>query len=35
MDNIRNKKPLQNVSIEPFVVDNTNLDKAERVEEAK
>jgi inositol transport system substrate-binding protein len=35
VDNIRNKQPLQNVSIEPFVVDNTNLDKAERFEEAK
>lgn len=35
VDHIRNKKPLQNVSIEPFVVDNTNLDKAERLGEAK
>ena len=35
VDHIRNKKPLQNVSIAPFVVDNTNLDKAERLGEAK
>jgi inositol transport system substrate-binding protein len=34
-DYMRNKKPMQDVSILPFVVDNTNLDKAERIEEAK
>jgi inositol transport system substrate-binding protein len=34
-DHLRNKTPMQSVSIAPFVVDNANLDKAERIDEAK
>lgn len=34
-DYIRDKKPMQSVSIPPFVVDEANLDKAERIDEAK
>ena len=34
-DYLRTKKPMQSVSIAPFVVDTANLDKAERIDEAK
>jgi inositol transport system substrate-binding protein len=34
-DQIRNKKPMESVSIPPFVVDNASLEKAERIDEAK
>ncbi|MBV9489963.1 MAG: substrate-binding domain-containing protein [Verrucomicrobia bacterium] len=34
-DYMRGKKPMQDVSIPPFVVDDANLDKAERIAEAK
>jgi inositol transport system substrate-binding protein len=32
---LRDKTPMQSVSIPPYVVDNANLDKAERIDEAK
>jgi inositol transport system substrate-binding protein len=32
---IRDKTPMQSVSIPPFVVDSSNLNKAERIDEAK
>ena len=35
VDYLRDKKPMQSVSIPPFVVDTANLDKAERIGEAK
>jgi inositol transport system substrate-binding protein len=34
-DYLRSKKPMQSVAIQPFVVDSSNLDKAERIAEAK
>ncbi len=34
-DYLRKKTPMQDVSIQPFVVDASNLDKAERIDEAK
>ena len=35
VDYIRNKKPMQSVSIAPVVIDSSDLDKAERIDEAK
>ena len=32
---LRDKTPMQSVSLPPFVVDSTNLDKAERIDEAR
>lgn len=32
---LRDKTPMQSVSLPPFVVDNSNLDKAERIDEAR
>jgi hypothetical protein len=34
-EQIRNRKPMQSVSIAPFVVDIATLDKAERIDKAK
>lgn len=34
-DYLRSKKPMHSVTIQPFVVDSSNLDKAERIAEAK
>jgi inositol transport system substrate-binding protein len=35
VDNIRNKTPLHDAVIKPFLVDKSNLDQAERIAEAK
>ncbi len=35
VDNIRNKKPMQSVTIAPVVIDGNDLDKAERIDAAK
>jgi inositol transport system substrate-binding protein len=35
VDYIRNKKPMQSVTISPVVIDSSDLDKAERIDEAK
>ena len=35
VDYIRNKKPMQSVLIAPLVIDSSDLDKAERIDEAK
>jgi inositol transport system substrate-binding protein len=35
VDHIRNKSPLHDEVIKPFLVDQSNLDKAERIAEAK
>ena len=32
---LRDKTPMQSVSISPFIVDSSNLEKAERIDEAK
>jgi hypothetical protein len=35
VDYIRNKKPMQSVTIAPGVIDGSDLDKAELIDEAK